>query len=119
MVDNKVAVMEDEMNKKIGEAKCEVESALADERTTLLAERSYTELVTAKREGDYKKERERQSLFHNSKIKAKDYRISKAKQETEKYCDAASAANAKVRELTLENRVEVDELKIQHKARIR
>ena len=35
-----------------------------------------------------------------------------------KYCDAASAANAKVQELALKNRVEVDELKIQHKARV-
>ena len=107
------------MNKKIGAAKCEVEAASADARTTVLAERSYTALVIAKREGGHKKEIERQSLVHNSKIKAKDHEIAKAKQQTEKYFDAASAANAKVRELALKNIVEVDELKIQHKARVR
>ena len=83
MADNKVAAMEDEMNKKIGAAKCEVEAASDDSRTTVLAEMLYTALVTAKREVDHKKEMERQSLVHNSKIKAKDYEISKAKQQTE------------------------------------
>ena len=71
MTDNKVAAMEDEINKKIGAAKCEVEAASSDLLTTVLAERFYTELVTAKREGGHKKEIERQSLFHNSKIKSK------------------------------------------------
>ena len=61
-----------------------------------MLERSYTALVTAKREEDHKKDIERQSLFHNSKIKAKDYEIDKSKQNTEKYCDADSDANAKV-----------------------
>ena len=42
MADNKVATMKDEMNKKIGAAKCEVEDASADARITVLAERSYT-----------------------------------------------------------------------------
>ena len=40
MADNKVAAMKDEMNKKIGAAKCEVQAASADARTTVLAERS-------------------------------------------------------------------------------
>ena len=57
MADNKVSAMKDEMNKKIGAAKCEVKAASADARTTVLTERSYTALVTAKREGDHKKER--------------------------------------------------------------
>ena len=112
MADNKVAAMKDEINKKIGAAKCEVQAASADARTTVLAERLYTAVVTAKREGDHKrdhkKERERQSLVQKSKIKAKDYLISKVKQQTEKYCNVASAANANVRELALKNRVEVD-----------
>ena len=118
MADNKVAAMEDEMNKKIGAAKCEVEAASDDSRTTVLAEMLYTALVTAKREVDHKKEMERQSLVHNSKIKAKDYEISKVKQQTEKYCGVSSAANVKVRELALKNILKVDELKIQHKARV-
>ena len=100
MLDNKVSAIEDEMNKKIGAAKCEVQAASADARNTVLAERLYTALVTAKREGyhrrDHKKERERQYLVHNSKIKAKDYEIAKAKQQTEKYCNVASASNANV-----------------------
>ena len=97
MADNKVAAMEDEMNKKIGAAKCEVESASADARTTVLVERSYTAFVTAKREGGHKKDIERQSIVHNSKIISKDYEIDKSKQNTEKYCDADSAATSKVR----------------------
>ena len=60
--------------------------------------------------GGNKKERERQYLVHNSELKSKDYDIAKAKQQIENYCDAASAANANVRELALKNRVEVDEL---------
>ena len=84
MADNKLASMEDEMNKKIGAAKCEVEAASADARTTVLAERFYTALVIDEREGGHRKEREHQSLVHNFKIKSKDYRITKAKQQTEK-----------------------------------
>ena len=80
MADNKVAAMEDETNKNIGASKCEVEAVSADERTNVFSERSYTALVTAKREGDNRKERERQSLVHNSKIKPKDYKIAKANQ---------------------------------------
>ena len=57
MTDNKVATMEDEANKKIGAAKCEVEAASSDAHTTVLEDRSYTSIVTAKREGDHKKER--------------------------------------------------------------
>ena len=57
MADKKFAAMEDEMNKKIGAAKCEVEAASSDSRTTILEERSYTALVTAKREGSHNKER--------------------------------------------------------------
>ena len=67
MADNKLAAMEDEMNKKIGAAKSEVEAASTDARTIVLVERSYTALVTAKREGDHKKEREHKSLVHNFK----------------------------------------------------
>ena len=96
MADNEFAAMEDEMNKNIGAAKCEVEAASADARTTVLAEKLYTAIVRAKRVGGNKKERERQSLVHNSKIKTKDYDISKAKHQTENYCDSASATNAKV-----------------------
>ena len=118
MSDNKVATMEDEMNKKIGAAKCKVESASADVHTTVFSERLYTALVTAKREGDHKKDREPQSLVQNSKIRAKDSEIAKKKQQTEKYCDTASTANAKIRDLALKNRVEVDDLKIQHNARV-
>ena len=55
MSDNKVSAMEDEMNKKVGAAKCEVEAASDDVRTTVLAERSYTALVIAKKEGGHKK----------------------------------------------------------------
>ena len=36
MTDNKVATVEDEINKKIGAAKCEVEAASADACTTVL-----------------------------------------------------------------------------------
>ena len=54
---------------------------------------------------DHNKERERQSLVHNYKIKAKYYEIAKAKHQTEKYCDAANSANAKVREFEMKNRV--------------
>ena len=36
MADNKVSAMEDEMNKKIGAAKCDLEAASADARTTVL-----------------------------------------------------------------------------------
>ena len=50
MAYNKFAAMEDEMNKKIGAAKCEVEAASADACTTVLAERLYTSLVTVKSE---------------------------------------------------------------------
>ena len=57
MTDNKVAAMEDEMNKKIGAAKCKVEYASADACTTVLEERSYTSLVTANSEGYHKKEK--------------------------------------------------------------
>ena len=64
---NKVSAMKDEMNKKIGAAKCEVQAASVDARTTVLAQRSYTALVTAKREGDHKKERKHKSLVHNFK----------------------------------------------------
>ena len=99
MTDNKVVAMEDEMNKNIGAAKCEVESVSADAHTTVLEQRSYTARVTDKREGDHKKEIKRQYLVHNSELKAKDYKIAKANQQTGNYCDAASAANAKVREL--------------------
>ena len=49
MADNKVAAMEDEMNKKIGEAKCEVEAASAYSRIIVLDERSYTASVTSNR----------------------------------------------------------------------
>ena len=84
------------MNKKIGADKCEVEAASDDARTIVLVYRSYTALVTAKREGGHNKERERQSLVQNSELKSKYYEIDKAKQQTEMYCDAASAANAKV-----------------------
>ena len=119
MADNKVAAMKDEINRKIGAAKCEVQAASADARTIVLAERSYTALVTDKREGDHKKERKRQPLVYNSKLKDKYYEITKAKQQIENYCGAASASNEKVRELSLKNRMEVDELKIQHKARVR
>ena len=56
ILDNKVAAMKDGMNKKIGAAKCEVQAASADARTTVLAERSYTALVTAKRDGDHKRD---------------------------------------------------------------
>ena len=119
MSDNKVAAMEYEMNKKIEAAKCEVEAASADARTTVLEERSYAALVIANRELGQQKEREHQSLVHNSELKAKDYKIAKAKQQTENYFDAASAVNEKVRELALKKRVGVDELKIQHKARVR
>ena len=55
MADNIVSAMEDEMNKKIGAAKCDLEAASADARTTVLSDRSYTELVTSKREGGNKK----------------------------------------------------------------
>ena len=100
MSDNKVSAMRDEMNNNIGSAKCEVQAVSADACTTVLSERLYTALVTAKRERyhkrDHKKERERQSLVHNSKIKAKDYDIAKKKEQTEKYCNVASAADAKV-----------------------
>ena len=82
MSDNKVAAMKYEINKKIGATKCELQAASADALTAVLAERSYTALVTAKREGDHKKERRRQYLVHNSKIKSKDYNIAKAKQQT-------------------------------------
>ena len=47
MADNKVTVMEDEMNKKIGAAKCELEAASAGVRTMVFADRLYTALVTA------------------------------------------------------------------------
>ena len=36
MADNKVAAMKDEMNKKIGAAKCEVQAASADALTAVL-----------------------------------------------------------------------------------
>ena len=36
MADNIVSAMEDEMNKKIGAAKCDLEAASADARTTVL-----------------------------------------------------------------------------------
>ena len=49
MADNKVSAMKDEMSKMIGAAKCEVQVASADARTTVLAESSYTALVTDKR----------------------------------------------------------------------
>ena len=49
MADNKIATMKDEMNKKIGAAKCEVQAASADARTTVLSERSYTSLITNRR----------------------------------------------------------------------
>ena len=123
MADSKVAAMKDEMNKKIRAAKCEVQYASGDARTTVLAESLYRELVTANREGDHKrdhkKEIERQSLVHKYKIKAKDDEIEKTNQQTEKYCNVASAANAKVRELALKNRLEVYELKIQHTSRVK
>ena len=49
MADNKVAAMKDEMNKKIGAAKYEVQAASADACTTVLSESSYIALVIAKR----------------------------------------------------------------------
>ena len=86
--------------RRLGATKCEVQAASADARTTVLAKTSYIALVIAKREGDHKgnhkKERERQSLVHNSIIKSKDYEISKANQQTEKYYNVATSANAKV-----------------------
>ena len=47
MSDNKVSAIKDEINKKIGAAKCEVQAASAYARTIILAERSYTALVIA------------------------------------------------------------------------
>ena len=55
ILDNKVAAMKDGMNKKIGAAKCEVQAASADARTTVLAERLYKALVIAKMEGNHKR----------------------------------------------------------------
>ena len=55
MADNEVAAMKDEINRKIGAAKCEVQAASAYACTIILAERSYTALVIAKREGDHKR----------------------------------------------------------------
>ena len=49
--------MEDETNKNIGASKCEVESTSDHARTTVLAERSCTALVTANRVRGNKKER--------------------------------------------------------------
>ena len=49
MADNKVAAMKDEINKKIGAAKCEVQAASADSRTAVFPEISYTALFTSKR----------------------------------------------------------------------
>ena len=45
MSDNKFSAMKDEMNKKIGADKCEVQAASDDARTTVLVERSYTEFL--------------------------------------------------------------------------
>ena len=56
MEDNKVATMKDETNKDIRAAKCEVQAASADASTTVFAERSYTELVTPKREVYHKRD---------------------------------------------------------------
>ena len=55
MAYNKVSTMEDEMNKKIGAAKCEVEAASDYARTTVFAESSYTSLVISKKEGGNRK----------------------------------------------------------------
>ena len=49
IADNKVAAIKDEMNKKIGADKCEVQAASADSRTAVFPEISYTALFTSKR----------------------------------------------------------------------
>ena len=94
-------------------------AAAADAHSTVLAERSYSAHVTARREGVHKKAIERQEIVHECEMVAKDEEIMKGKQLTVKECEVASHSKSKLKEVTEKSVMEISVIKSDHKAKVK